>query len=1300
MRNWLMGRSSATSGKQSVVRTGLMLSCLAVLFLMLGAASAVAQLAGKGQITGVVTDKTGAVIPAAAVTATNTATGIKTAGKTNGAGAYNFPALEPGLYTLEISAQGFESLKQENIHVNAMESVGYNPSLAVAGAAPVEVTVTGEPPQLETSNATLGSTMEQETYSELPVEMGAYGQADQRRATDFAFLMPGVQGNNTNGNATTNTGIVNGSGSKGAASAVYIDGIPFVRAGGNGDPRYVWSAISVDAIDQFQVQTVGYSAIYEGQGVMNYSVKGGGNKYHGSVYEFLRNTAFDTWGFWGKVTNTAVGHPVKPVEHNNEYGINISGPLVPFGSLKDKLFFFENYNGYRYSSATPTAMTFPTAAQQSGDFSAYLNTSMTNATASIPIYDPTTQQTCTTTTGGKTYVYNWRAPYNYGGGTIAACSVNSDGTPVTGTNVMSPSQVSANTMAVKMQKLLPSGIGTSLQNNYIASNSTALNNWSTTSRIDYVFSSKDTFSVIGAVGRQASSSPVGQSTSGRNVGPVPFNYNQAYAPKTAVWSLEETHTFNSNIVNQMKWGYARYNGPTFNPAYTSQYSATTMGISFANGAGGQASGEFPIVKFSGTDAPTQWNGTTASSTIAENYTFLDNLQWNKGKHAFTFGGQIAWLLYNTAAATGGTTPLTLNYGATETGQFSVMNTTSPTNYTTSTTSGVGYASFLAGQPDSASLTDYTYHPEYGARFRAISPYVQDDWKVTPKLTVNIGLRYDFFPTVREVNNYASFFNPNLANSATGMNGALQFAGFGTNTCNCTSPVNNFYKNFGPRVGAAYQLDSKTVIRASYGLMYTHGDAVGGNAYSLGTQGFSASGSWSNSNGLTPFATSTTSTINGSSFNTGIWTGVVPSYTAAAGVNSGNAYGSGYLSSTYAVSGGTTGTPTSLNYLDPTLGGRAPEYLNWSFGVQRQLTQTVALNVTYVGSEGHFLQMDGMTARGAYSNQLDPKYLYLGSVLSDSKTTVATDCSANNLNCQGLGRQNTSSSSFTVAQALKPYPFNSVADAFGYVANSNYNSLQAVLSARNWHGLTSTVSYTWSRSIDNGGYFRSGYAIPTTYIYNATGGTYVNNQRLERTVSTSNQPQHLTVTAVYKEPLGKTYLASNRYERMFLGGYTVSGVFQAYSGSPLSITMSTCNTNPAQSSNLCTPSYNPNFAGSARQNGRWGKGVTTGNATSKTFINSSAFVATPNYYFGNLPRTAPYNLYGPGNYQLDLSLSRSFPLHFIEGGKFDFKAQWYNVTNHTQFAVASSAYGSSTFGMVTSNSAANRKAAQFTARLSF
>jgi hypothetical protein len=711
--------------------------CSSAILFLIFAIGANAQLSGKGSITGTVADTSGAVIPNATVVATNGATNLNTETKTTGAGAYTFPNLDPGIYSVTVSAEGFQKLKQENIHVNALESESFNPVLTV-GRADVQVTVTAEPD------------------AALPVEMGAYGQADQRRATDFVYLMPGVQGNNTNGNATTNVGVVNGSGSRGAASAVYVDGLPFVRAGGNGDPRYVWTAISVDAIDQFQVQTTGYSALYEGQGVMNYTVKRGGSQIHGTVYEFLRNTAFDTWGFFGKANNPATGKPVKPIEHSNEYGIAFGGPLIPFGGIKDKLYFFTNYNGFRYSSATPTPITFPTAAQQQGDFTGFVD-SKGNL---IPIYDPASIHSCVSPSNGKTI--NCRDQFSY------------NGVP----NMISPGRFS--TIAKAMQSFLPtSGIGTSLSNNYIAPNSTGLINWSTTSRIDYTISSRDTFSVIGAVGRQASSVPVGQTTSGRNVGPVPYNFGQAYAPKTAVWMVEETHVFTPNVVNQVKWGYARYNGPTFTPDKGGKFAASALGI---NGTPvGQATNNFPIVTFTGTNSPTGWGGTTENSTIAENYTFLDNFQWNFGKHSLTFGGQIAWMLYNTASATGGTTPITLANSNTETAAFDPANNTSTSGYTTLSTTGAAYASFLIGQIDKGSFTDYSLHPEYGARFRAISPFVQDDWKVTPKLTLNLGLRYDFFPTVREVNNIASYFDPNASNPITGLPGALQYTGSGAGT---------------------------------------------------------------------------------------------------------------------------------------------------------------------------------------------------------------------------------------------------------------------------------------------------------------------------------------------------------------------------------------------------------------------------------------------------------------------------------------------------------------------------------------
>ncbi|HEY1806120.1 MAG TPA: TonB-dependent receptor [Terracidiphilus sp.] len=1247
---------------------------VAVLVLMPSAASA--QLSGKGAITGTVMDKTGAVVGGATVTATDTANGVATVTKSTGAGDFNFPNLDPGVYTVTTTATGFEKLTQQNIQVDALTSQLYNPVLQV-GAQSEQITVSAAPPQLETTNATLGTTMENSTYAELPLEMGAYNSADQRRATDFVYLMPGVQGNETNGNATTNTGVVNGSGSRGAASDVYVDGISFVRAGGQGDPRYVWTALSVDAIDQFQLQTSGYSAVYEGEGVENFSIKQGGSQYHGSVYEFLRNTAFDTWGFFAKVPNAVTGTPVKPIEHSNEYGINLSGPLVPFGSWKHKVFYFGNYNGFRYTSATPTLMTFPTVAEQNGDFSA----------TGIKIYDPLSQAACTAnSTNGPC-----RYQYGYGPGLTAGLAGNpialGAGSPV---NVIPASEFS--TVAKNMQAFLASSgvnkaVGTTLQNNYVAPDATGLVNWSMTHRIDITADSRDNLSLVAAIGRQASSVPVGQTTAGRNVGPVPFNFGQAYAPKTAVGLIEETHVFSPHLLNQVKWGYARYDGPTFNADEAPAYAASTMGITGT--PAGQASNAFPAVVFAGTDAPTNWAGEPASVTTAENYTALDNVQWTVGKHSFTFGGQVAWMLYNVVNDTTGTSPVTLTTAVTETSGINASSNASPKYVATSGT-GLSYASFLVGEIDKVAFTQYLQQ-EFGARFRAISPYVQDNWKVSQKLTLDLGLRYDFFPSVTEVHNAGSFFSPTLANPITGINGALQFTGKGAGTCNCSTPVNNYYKNFGPRVGLAYQIDSKTVVRASYGIMFSHGDAIGGNASSLGTLGFSAAPSFS---------------VNGQLLSTAPLTGTngaIPAYTGAAGVASGPQFGTGYTTTS-----GFTGTPSSIGYTDPYLGGRAPEYLNWTFGFQRQLSSAMTLTATYVGSEGHFLQLDSFHARGFWANDLDPKYLYLGGTLAGLGTGA---CAANNLTCPA---------GFTASQplstALKPFPFQTVTDSFGYVGNSNYNALQLLLAMRTWHGLSFSGNYTFSKAIDDGGTFRTGYAIPAGTIANNSSASFPAD-RIERSLSTSDQPQHFVATAVWEMPFGKTLFAGNPVNRAILGGYTISGVYQAFSGSPLALTESASQTNPAQST--AVPILNPNFGykQNVRQNGKWGKGITAASTGAISYIVPSTGTSVTNsqgpfenpvtgilssyaYQFSNAPRTAPYGLFGPGNYQMDLALVRSFPLHFTEAASLNIRAEWYNVTNHTWFAVASTAVGNSSFGDVTSNSIATRKAAQFSARINF
>jgi hypothetical protein len=211
--------------------------------------------------------------------------------------------------------------------------------------------------------------------------------------------MPGVQTNyiSTSNNPTTTSGSVNGGNPNGGVSEIYIDGLNLPEADGIGDPRYTWTAFGVDSIDQFQVQTIGYSAQYAGQGVQNYTVKSGGNAYHGSLYEYLRNTVLDAWPFTSKVptlnsAGVSVPGGIKPKEIMNEFGIVLSGPIV-----KDKLFMFYNYGQYRDQRGPKTkAQTIPTAAMlgytQAGVALGYADfTGWAAANAGYHIYDPATQ---------------------------------------------------------------------------------------------------------------------------------------------------------------------------------------------------------------------------------------------------------------------------------------------------------------------------------------------------------------------------------------------------------------------------------------------------------------------------------------------------------------------------------------------------------------------------------------------------------------------------------------------------------------------------------------------------------------------------------------------------------------------------------------------------------------------------------------------------------------------------------------------------------------------------------------------
>lgn len=1200
-------RSSNLTHKASAFRRtmgALLASCafgLAVALGALGASSLVlntayAQLAGLATIQGTITDPSGAVIPGAQITATKLDTNKVTTQVSTGAGFFSLAGVEPGLYSIRVTYSGFSTFVQENVRVNALQVLGLNVKLTPGGTDET-ITVTAEPPAIETTNGTLGQTMENATYQELPLVVG--GQP--RNPAAFTYLTPGVVSDGQSGQYN---------GGQSYHDETYLEGLALTSPAVQGDQGSVNRGVSVDAVDQFQVQTSGTSAQYQGQGFSNYTLKSGNNTFHGRLFEYFRNTALDTWGWTPKnQINAVTGKAIKPVERQNEYGGTFGGPI-----MKNRLFFFFAYDGDHYLKGTnPSLVSVPTRLERTGDFSAL-----------APIYDPTT----TTCTNGVCT----RQQFSYNGKL----------------NVISPARFSK--VAQFYQNFIPLPTDDTVQvNNYLGGFNTGFNYQKISSKVDFDVSSKQRISAVLTWGNRAANPPCCDA-SGL---PVPFTATVGNFQSYWVGLIEDTYAISDHWTNQLKYAISRGGGYSTNPGEGAAYAATASGLS--NLPSGQASDAAPRFGFSGTNAPASLGGTAnsnnqANSEYGTNYLIFDSMQLVKGRHSMSFGGQYQWLQDNDTSLTGGTY-LNLNYSNNETATF-----TSGTTINTAT--GASYASFLIGAVDGGSLTDSRQVITTGARYFTFSPYFQDDWRVTDKLTVNLGLRWDIYSPFREVNNRLSFVDPSLTNPITGTRGALNFAGDGTDKCNCRTPVAIWYKNFGPHVGFSYAIDPKTVIRGAFGISYTHAGGVGGRGG--GRQG----------TGQLGYSTS----LSIASPNSGITPGLylspdagysLPSYAQPQQVP---AFGTGYT-----TTAGYTGSPLGVTYADPYLSRRAPYYENFNFGVQRELLSKMVLTANYSGSTGHFLGTS--IGHGIYSNQLDPQYFTLGSLLNLTATAANIATVQKAMPGFQLPYANFSPSA-TIAQALRPFPqYNGWTDVWGDMGFSSYNSMQISISQKPRYGLSYTLNYTWSKLLDNTGTGRTAYG---------------KNTQREWSLSTTDLPQNLAAFGVWQEPFGK---GSKSLVNSIIKNYSISAIYKYTAGVPLVPTASSCN---QPNSGTCEPSYNPAFTGSARINGNYGNPL-YGVATKTPYIDANAFVKPSAYTLGNSPRTYPYALRAPGGDNLDMGLRRVFNLY--ERLSFTFRADVFNVTNNVRFAAPNMVVGNSAFGLISGTSNSSRDV-QFAAQIDF
>ncbi len=1256
-----------------------------------------AQTGGEAGIQGTVTDTVGAAIPNATVKVTNNATGVIITRQTTGDGLYTVSPILPGTYTVQVQAQGFSDYVQKNLTANALSMTSLNISMKV-GEANETVEVTDAPPQLVTTNATLGLTIENTTYANLPLAMN--GQ--QRDPTYVAQLSPGAT-------AGARLPIIGGTGNY--LGQLYLDGLPAQTVSQQGDNRLVSQAVSVDAIDQIQVVTSTPPVEYSGAGASNFTMKSGSLGYHGSVKDFIRNTSLDAWPFSGKTRNAA-GQLVsaKPVDHQNELSVTIGGHVPG----TKRIFFFFAYDRYHNrTQANLTNFNIPSTLMRKGDFTE-LNGGVgiggLTGTANNPafLFDPTS----TVCSGGTCT----RRPFQG----------LKNGVPTN--NVIPDSYISP--IAKAQQQFLPDPTNpTSLSNNYSAALAKGFDNHLYNYRVDFQMTPNHRISTVGALGTVNYLNNYGLPYL-----PQPYTGGDLAAIYPKVFDVQDAYTISNTMVNQLKFGFVRFfqniQSSTQNDP---RYQIGTLGIT--NLPLGQAGQNFPAATFAATNGfgtPIQtWQaqqGTTPSSTTAtqlttpNNYALVDNLQWVKGSHTLTFGITIQWQQINNANPATYTGLLLLPYNANSTANF-VGTSLSPN------TTGYSYASFLLGavgnngnSPPSLGLQPVS---EVGGRYRPIAPYVGDTWKVNSKLTIDAGLRWDYLPPYREVKDRWSFMNPDLTNPATGTPGAIQFAGnYGGAgvSCNCRTPVQTYWKNWGPRIGITLAPDDKTVFRAGIGRVYSQGGGVGGRGGA-----FNGTGQL----GFNTTATGPSEVTFGADAGPSFYLNNSAAFQSA-GLSNTDLFGRGYvypaaptpstasqsLNAGNYVLNGQVITAGGVSYADPYFSSRAPNFMFYNVGMQRALTKDMTLGINYVGNQSHHLinstNSGTGSARGYWTNQLNPIYLaglggQVGTVSGGNVPLLQAPATPANVARAQAAMPGINIPAFfqtaaaagargaTIAQGLVAFPqYSSLTDTWGgNVGNFSYNSLQVTVEQRMSHGLTFNFNYTWSRNVGDDGTFRSGFAIPAAAL-SGHGRSYAQD-RIERSQTIVNSPHIINAFGVWNLPFGKNHLGGgNAISRALTSGWQFSGIYTYQSGTPVQVTYGGCNT---PGSGQCMPDLNPAFSGNARIGGGFGKGPdgkrTACNlgqgigCSAVRYFDTNGFKApdtispadvTAIHLIGNAPRTGALHLTNPGAQNIDTAIKRSFALP-KEGMAFLVEVDSFNTLNHTIFSAPNAVWGSAAFGTV-------------------
>ena len=1126
------------------------------------------------EITGRVTDPKNALIPGAKVVSRNTSKGATRETTTNESGYYTIPVLEPGDYEVSVQSPGFKPVTRSGIVLQVNQTARIDFALDI-GDVKETVIVAADALLIQADNAALGAVVDNKKISDLPLNgRNPFDLIALTPGTTF-YARPDLPGNNIPlSNFSTNGGPA-------LTNEVLLDGLPDTV----GQFNQVGVIPSIDAVQEFKVQTNNFGAEFgrTGGGVINVSLKSGTNQFHGVAYDFLRNDAFDANNWF----NNRAGKSRPPFRFN-EFGGNVGGPI-----LHDRTFFFLDYEGLQRNIGRTYLFTVPTLDMRQGDFSRLRDT----AGNPLRIFDPLTTRPTADGSGRVRDMFPGNViPRNrFDPAALAMLRYwappNTPGDQRTGAN---------NFISTESEKYSTNQVNARFDRN-IGRNHQLFGrvSWNDTLVVPP--------NVFGNIANPAS-------------GPQSFTQ----------WNMgaNDTWTVTPSAVATFRMGYTRLHD-----------NGRPLGVGFdirqigfpASYADAQVVKEFPQVNVTGMSVSNIGFGTSSlgpvNSALLNNvpnaYTAATDWTLVRGRHVVKIGADARLFRYS------GTRPS--NGG----GTFSFTSGFTQGPDPNRAASGNPFASYLLGTPSTGTIqirSNQDYQSYYLAQF------VQDDFKVTPTLTLNLGLRYEYESALTDRYNRLTYFDPTASNAVLSQAAGRPILG-GIGFVNSNGAPRNVVdvprRNWGPRFGFAYRIRNSTVVRGGYGIYYPA--RTGRDGVYAGQEGYSSTTNMITSvDGFTP--------VN--FLQDPFPKGQTPPSRNTLGLltNAGQAVNSAVRHQ------------------------RAVYIQQWNFSVQRTLPGAILLETSYAGSKGTHLvgdiQLDQISdnelARGNDLLRLVPNPFF-GIIPANASLGLPT---------------------IALGQLLRPYPqYTGVTASDSAYSSSVYHSLQVRTERRFSNGFTFLASYTFGKLIDDGSPGR------LAFLGNVPSYQNSNNRHQERSVSTQDVSRRLVLSYVYELPFGqgKRFLNGSGLSGKLVGGWQINGISTFQTGIPLSLDVAS------------NPTLGRVGVGTLRpdNNGKSAKLEGPIEGRLDRYFDTSVFSQPAVWQFGNTARTLP-DVRAPGIQDFDVSLVKN--TIFVERYRIQFRTEAFNVLNHPNFGIPGTTLGAPGFGVI--NSAAPARILQLAVKAYF